>query len=75
MTTITLTESFHRTASITKVKAVPNTYHMEIRTALASAKNPSATVREFDMIVDRAGLKRLRTEINDAIGCHKENND
>ena len=75
MTTITLTESFHRTASITKVKAVPNTYHLEFSTALSSANDPSATRREFDMIVDRAGLKRLRAEINDAIGCTKEPND
>ncbi|MBK7005539.1 MAG: PcfJ domain-containing protein [Burkholderiales bacterium] len=62
--TITNTGGYLREVEIAPVKAVANTFHMEFRSRLLSAKNPNESQRNFSLTLERDGLIELRELID-----------
>ncbi len=60
---LTNTGDFIREVEITPVRAIADTFHMEFRSRLLTAKNPLANQRNFSLSLDRDGLLELKALI------------
>jgi hypothetical protein len=64
---LTHTGDFVREAQITPVAAIANTFQIEFRSRLLTAKNPKETQRNFSMSLDRDGLLALKRLIDESL--------
>lgn len=65
--TITNTGGYLREVEIAPVRSLANTFHMEFRSRLLSAKNPKEYQRNFALTFEREGLLELKALIERAL--------
>lgn len=66
--TITNTDSYIRDVEIKPLPALPDTFHMEFRSRLLSAKNPHESQVNFAITFERDGLLELKALIDRTLG-------
>lgn len=64
---ITNTGDYIREVEINPVSAMPNTFHMEFRSRLITAKNPNESQRNFSLTFERDGLLELKALVERAL--------
>jgi len=65
--TITNTGVYIREVEISPVQAIADTFHMEFRSRLLTAKNPKESQRNFSLMFEREGLLELKALIDRAL--------
>ena len=60
---VTNTGQFIREVEIKAVQALPDTFQVEFRSRLLTAKNPSESRKNFSLVLDREGLLELKATI------------
>lgn len=60
---LTITGDFIREVEITPIHAIANTYHIEFKSRLLTAKNPKEYQKNFSLTVDGDGLLELKALI------------
>lgn len=67
LTIITQTGTFIREVDVMKLAESPDLFHMQFVSRLSTARNPEERQRNFDLILERDGLFRLRELIDAAL--------
>jgi hypothetical protein len=66
--TLSITGDFVREIEIRRLEALADTYHLEFRSRLATAKSPLELKRNFDLLLSRDELLQFKDLVAQALG-------